>query len=116
MLNGSHSMLAYLGQLADCELVSDAVSSDGLRAAVAGLMAADVAPTLVLPAGFDLDAYQRDLMRRYANPALRHRTAQITMDGGRKPPSGCWGRSATGGGRARSRRWPSWRSPRGCGS
>ena len=86
MLNGSHSMLAYLGQLADCELVSDAVSSDGLRAAVAGLMAADVAPTLVLPAGFDLDAYQRDLMRRYANPALRHRTAQVTMDGSQKLP------------------------------
>ena len=86
MLNGSHSMLAYLGQLADYELVSDAVRSDGLRAAVAGLMAIDVPPTLVLPAGFDLDAYQRDLMRRYANPALRHRTAQITMDGSQKLP------------------------------
>jgi fructuronate reductase len=85
-LNGSHSMLAYLGQLADRELVSDAVRSDGLRAAVAGLMAVDVAPTLALPAGFDLDAYQRDLMRRYANPALRHRTAQIAMDGSQKLP------------------------------
>jgi fructuronate reductase len=86
MLNGSHSMLAYLAQLADRKFVSDAVRSDGLRAAVAGLMAADVAPTLVLPDGFDLDAYQRDLMRRYANPALRHRTAQITMDGSQKLP------------------------------
>jgi fructuronate reductase len=86
MLNGSHSMLAYLGVLADYELVSDAVRSDGLRAAVAGLMAVDVPPTLVLPDGFDLDAYQRELMRRYANPALRHRTAQITMDGSQKLP------------------------------
>jgi len=86
MLNGSHSMLAYLGQLADYELVSDAVGSDGLRAAVAGLMAVDVPPTLELPAGFDLDAYQHELMRRYANPALRHRTQQITMDGSQKLP------------------------------
>jgi fructuronate reductase len=86
MLNGSHSMLAYLGVLADRELVSDAVRSDSLRAAVAGLMAVDVPPTLDLPAGFDLDAYQRDLMRRYANPALRHRTQQITMDGSQKLP------------------------------
>lgn len=86
MLNGSHSMLAYLGVLADRELVSDAVRSDDLRAAVAGLMATDVAPTLVLPAGFDLDAYQRELMARYANPALRHRTQQITMDGSQKLP------------------------------
>ena len=86
MLNGSHSMLAYLGVLSDRELVSDAVRSEGLRAAVDALMANDVAPTLELPAGFDLDAYQRDLMRRYANPALRHRTAQITMDGSQKLP------------------------------
>ncbi len=86
MLNGSHSMLAYLGVLADREFVSDAVRSDGLRDAVAGLMAVDVPPTLVLPDGFDLDAYQHDLMRRYANPALRHRTAQITMDGSQKLP------------------------------
>jgi fructuronate reductase len=86
MLNGSHSMLAYLGVLADRELVSDAVRSDDLRAAVAGLMATDVAPTLVLPPGFDLEAYQRELMRRYANPALRHRTQQITMDGSQKLP------------------------------
>jgi fructuronate reductase len=86
MLNGSHSMLAYLGQLADYELVSDAVRSDSLRAAVAGLMAVDVPPTLELPGGFDLDAYQHDLMRRYANPALRHRTQQITMDGSQKLP------------------------------
>lgn len=86
MLNGSHSMLAYLGVLADREFVSDAVRSDGLRDAVAGLMEVDVPPTLVLPDGFDLDAYQHDLMRRYANPALRHRTAQITMDGSQKLP------------------------------
>jgi fructuronate reductase len=86
MLNGSHSMLAYLGILADHELVSDAVRSDALRAAVAGLMAVDVPPTLVLPAGLDLDAYQRDLMRRYANPALHHRIQQITMDGSQKLP------------------------------
>jgi fructuronate reductase len=86
MLNGSHSMLAYLGQLADHAFVSDAVRSDGLRDAVAGLMATDVPPTLALPTGFDLDEYQHDLMSRYANPALRHRTQQITMDGSQKLP------------------------------
>jgi len=86
LLNGSHSMLAYLGELADHEFVSDAVGSDGLRAAVAGLMATDVAPTIAPPAGFDLDSYQSDLMRRFANPALRHRTSQIAMDGSQKLP------------------------------
>jgi fructuronate reductase len=86
MLNGSHSLLAYLGQLADCELVSDAVADDGLRAAATGLMASDVAPTLNVPDGVDLAGYQHDLLARFANPALRHRTAQIAMDGSQKLP------------------------------
>ena len=86
MLNGSHSTLAYLGVLADHEFVADAVADDGLRAAVTGLMADDVAPTLHVPAGFDLARYQRDLLDRFANPALRHRTAQIAMDGSQKLP------------------------------
>ena len=116
MLNGSHSMLAYLGQLADCELVSDAVSSDGLRAAVAGLMAADVAPTLVLPAGFDLDAYQRDRCADTPIPRSDTGRRRSPWTAARSSPSGCWGRSATGGGRAGSRRSPSWRPPRGCAS
>jgi fructuronate reductase len=86
MLNGSHSTLAYLGVLADHEFVADAVADEGLRAAVSGLMARDVAPTLKVPAGFDLTQYERDLMHRFANPALRHRTAQIAMDGSQKLP------------------------------
>ena len=93
MLNGSHSTLAYLGVLADHEFVADAVADDGLRAAVTGLMACDVAPTLDVPAGFDLDQYERDLMDRFANPALRHRTAQIAMDGSQKLPQRLLGTS-----------------------
>jgi fructuronate reductase len=49
-------------------------------------MAGDVAPTLTVPAGFDLGAYQAELLQRFANPALRHRTSQIAMDGSQKLP------------------------------
>src|SRR4029077_241108 len=63
MLNGAHSTLAYLAQLADCELVSDAVGDDGpFTTAVGALMAGDVAPTLAVPAGFDLGAYRAELL------------------------------------------------------
>ncbi len=87
MLNGAHSTLAYLAQLGDCELVSDAVGDDApFTTAVAALMAADVAPTLAVPTGFDLGAYQAELLQRFANPALRHRTSQIAMDGSQKLP------------------------------
>jgi fructuronate reductase len=84
LLNGSHSTLAYLAQLAGYALVSDAIAPFG--AAVRALMAGDVAPTLQVPSGFDLEAYQEQLMDRFANPALRHRTLQIAMDGSQKLP------------------------------
>ena len=83
MLNGAHSTLAYLAQLADCELVSDATPFTG---AIRTLMAVDVAPTLEVPEGFDLADYQEELLSRFANPALRHRTSQIAMDGSQKLP------------------------------
>jgi fructuronate reductase len=86
MLNGSHSTLAYLGQLADYEFVADAVASPGLAALVRALFDDDVAPTLEIPRGFDLDRYAHDLLERFANPALRHRTDQIAMDGSEKLP------------------------------
>jgi fructuronate reductase len=86
LLNGSHSTLAYLGALAGHTYVADAVGDPGIAAVVAHLMADDVAPTLTVPDGFDVQAYQRELLERFHNPALRHRTAQIAMDGTQKLP------------------------------
>ncbi|HEX3979025.1 MAG TPA: mannitol dehydrogenase family protein [Solirubrobacteraceae bacterium] len=87
LLNGSHSALAYLAVLADDELVSDAVRPDApFLALLQKLMAVDVAPTLSAPDGFDLDDYEEELLERFANPALRHRTIQIAMDGSQKLP------------------------------
>jgi fructuronate reductase len=84
MLNGAHSTLAYLAQLSGYELVSDAIAP--FTAVLESLMERDVAPTLDVPPGFDLAAYQAELLERFANPALRHRTLQIAMDGSQKLP------------------------------
>jgi fructuronate reductase len=87
LLNGAHSALAYLAVLAGDELVSDAVRPDApFGALLRKLMAVDVAPTLCVPDGFDLSAYQDELLERFGNPALRHRTIQIAMDGSQKLP------------------------------
>jgi fructuronate reductase len=86
LLNGSHSTLAYLGALAGHAHVADAMADPGIAGVVAHLMAADVAPTLTVPDGFDVAAYQRELIERFHNPALRHRTVQIAMDGSQKLP------------------------------
>ena len=87
LLNGSHSTIAYLGALAGYEFVADAVSPrTPFLGTVRALMTDDVAPTLDVPDGFDLSAYQQQLLDRFANPALCHRTLQIAMDGSQKLP------------------------------
>jgi fructuronate reductase len=86
LLNGSHSTLAYLGYLAGCEFVADAIELPGAKALIARLMRAEVSPGLQVPAAFSLQDYQRALIVRFRNHALRHRTWQIAMDGSQKLP------------------------------
>jgi fructuronate reductase len=86
LLNGTHSALAYLGALAGHEHVADAMADPGFAAFARGLMDVDGAPTLAVPEGFDLDRYEDELLERFRNPALRHRTVQIAMDGSQKLP------------------------------
>ena len=86
LLNGSHSMLAYLGQLAGCEFVDQAMALPGMDACLTRLMEAEVSPTLAVPADFDLAGYRRELHARFRNRALGHRTWQIAMDGSQKLP------------------------------
>jgi len=86
LLNGSHSTLAYLGALAGCEFISDAVRTAELGELVQRLMADEMRPTLVVPDGFDVTGYSAILLERFANPALRHGTVQVAMDGSQKLP------------------------------
>jgi fructuronate reductase len=86
LLNGSHSTLAYLGYLAGYETVSDAMADESFARLVADLMEKESAPTLDASKTGDLNAYMRELLARFRNPALRHRTWQIAMDGSQKLP------------------------------
>ena len=86
MLNGTHSALAYLGCLAGHRTVSDAVSDPAFAALCRHLWAREIAPSLTPPDGVDLAAYAEALMARYRNPAIRHFTSQIAMDGSQKLP------------------------------
>ncbi|HEY2660541.1 MAG TPA: mannitol dehydrogenase family protein [Caulobacteraceae bacterium] len=85
LLNGAHSAIAYLGGLAGLAFVHEVVAWPAGRRLVERLWD-ESAATLTLPAGFDLVAYRRDLMSRFANPALQHATRQIAMDGSQKLP------------------------------
>ena len=86
LLNGSHSTLAYLGYLAGYETVADTMADPAFVRLIEGLMDEEVTPTLHMPPGADLTSYKRALVERFKNPALRHRTWQIAMDGSQKLP------------------------------
>ncbi|MCS2167523.1 mannitol dehydrogenase family protein [Scandinavium manionii] len=85
MLNGSHSFLAYLGYLAGYQHINDCMEDENYRRAAHALMLKEQAPTLKVK-GVDLGRYADLLIARYSNPALRHRTWQIAMDGSQKLP------------------------------
>jgi fructuronate reductase len=85
MLNGSHSFLAYLGYLGGYQYINDCMGDESYRRAALHLMLAEQAPTLNV-SGIDLPAYAAQLIERYSNPALQHRTWQIAMDGTQKLP------------------------------
>ncbi len=85
LLNASHSALAYLGYLSGHETIAGTMTDDRFAAFARGIME-DAAVTLSMPDGTDLAAYSASLLERFANPALRHRTWQIAMDGSQKLP------------------------------
>jgi fructuronate reductase len=86
LLNASHSAFAYLGFLAGHEFIYQVAAQDAFARYMRALMRDEVAPTLVVPQGADLGAYQTSLLERFRNPALPHRTQQIAMDGSQKLP------------------------------
>ncbi|MFG1222859.1 mannitol dehydrogenase family protein [Xanthobacter wiegelii] len=86
LLNGAHSTLAYLGYLAGHATIAETMAVPAFARLVARLQDEEVTPTLHLPAGVDVAAYKAALRERFANPALKHRTWQIAMDGSQKLP------------------------------
>jgi fructuronate reductase len=85
MLNGSHSTMAYLGYLAGYQYVNEAIADPAFHQLVHGLMTEEAIPTLPMSRE-TLEVYRDQLLARFANPALKHRTWQIAMDGTQKLP------------------------------
>ncbi|WP_417669066.1 mannitol dehydrogenase family protein [Roseibium sp.] len=86
MLNGTHSSLAYLGYLAGHETIADTVADPVFADFVKHLWRHEIMPSFEAPEGVDLKAYADALFQRFSNPAIRHRTWQIAMDGSQKLP------------------------------
>lgn len=86
MLNGAHSLLAYVGLAQGHTYVHQAVADPAIRALAMRLLREEAAPTIAAAPGQDLPAYASALLDRFANPALEHKLIQIAMDGSQKIP------------------------------
>ncbi|GAA6182742.1 mannitol dehydrogenase family protein [Shimia sp. NS0008-38b] len=85
MLNGTHSALAYTGYLAGYETIDQTIA-DPVFTAYARALWKEIIPAVIPPVGVSLETYAGELLARYANPAIRHSTWQIAMDGSQKLP------------------------------
>lgn len=85
VLNGMHSATAYLGLRQGHETVAEVVAEPRTGPLLDELQA-EILAVLVPPAGQDPLAYAATVRRRFANPAVGHRCAQIAMDGSAKLP------------------------------
>lgn len=79
LLNGSHSLMAYYGQLKGHETVADAICDPDVHEKVEALWdeAAQGLP-------MDVTDYRASLIERFENPNIRHNLAQIAIDGATK--------------------------------
>ncbi len=84
MLNGAHSLLAYVAPPRGHDTVADAMTDPVVRGWVDQWW--ELARRHVPLDEHTLTAYRAELVDRFANPAIRHRLTQIAADGSQKLP------------------------------
>ncbi len=85
LLNGTHSTMAYLGYLSGYQTVAETIQDPNFKLFIRYLMDIEITPSIKIE-GIDLNEYKNQLIERYENTALQHRTWQIAMDGTQKIP------------------------------
>ncbi|MFG2894484.1 mannitol dehydrogenase family protein [Streptomyces sp. NPDC048248] len=81
LLNGTHSLIAYLGALAGCDTIPQSTAQPFVTEAARAVLHNEYLPSLTVPDDVDLDAYVAQLFTRWSNSALGHRTRQVGSDG-----------------------------------
>lgn len=79
LLNGAHSLLAYVGRLAGHSTVSGAFADPIVNALVNDYW--DLAAMHLPEVGLDVAGYRRQLGERFSNPRISHQLDQIAQDG-----------------------------------
>ncbi len=82
LLNGSHSLLAYAGQLRGHQTVAQAIADEACLGWVQDFWTEAVNNLPIV--GLDLDVYRANLLARFSNGNIAHRLGQIAIDGSTK--------------------------------
>jgi fructuronate reductase len=85
LLNGPHSAAAYSGLLVGYDTIAGAVADSTIARFVRGLVD-DTLEAAEFPTALEPAAFADEALRRFANPALGHRCAQVGADGSSKLP------------------------------
>lgn len=86
LLNGTHSLIAYLGCLTGAPTIPASVGQELVEEAARQVMREEYLPTVRVPADVDAEEYMAQLLARFSNHALGHRTTQVGTDGSQKLP------------------------------
>ena len=82
LLNGSHSLLAYLGQLRGHTTVDQAIADPACLGAVEAFW--DEAERTLDNPDLGITEYREALLERFRNPRIAHQLSQIAIDGATK--------------------------------
>ena len=85
LFNAVHSMLAYIGELANTEYVAQVIKEPRHEQLVKDFQE-QAAASFDLPKGQSAATYSAAIRKRIANASLGHRSEQIAMDGSQKLP------------------------------
>ena len=84
LLNGGHSLIAYLGGLDQRETIPASRQQEFIEQCVRACLVDEYLPSIDQPQGFDADAYIEQLFARWNNTVLGDKTARVGSDGSTK--------------------------------
>jgi mannitol 2-dehydrogenase len=77
LLNAGHSVVGLLGAVHGYDTIDACLADEVFADFLAGFLREEAAPPLGTVEGVDLDAYQKSLVQRFGNPAIRDTVARI---------------------------------------
>jgi mannitol 2-dehydrogenase len=86
LLNGSHSVLAYLAALRGYDQVHTAMSDPLLGRFVWAFLDREAGPVLPAVPGIDVEDYKTTIIERFSNPAIADQIPRLCRDGSAKLP------------------------------